>query len=341
MSDFVLPMPYLRQIAEQLRAMQKDAQAWFARSGLDERQLDEPGFQLGFPQFQQLLRDAIALTAEPALGLLIGERLVVNTHGILGYAAMQSGTLRQALELLQRYLALRTTLFSLSYECDERAGRVQVRFQPGYALGDIERTVLEAVMLAVSNIFAAMTLGSCPLRQVSLPFAVQPYAALAEELFRCPVAYGQSWAGFSLDLAVIDQPLKLADPAAFREAEAICRRELERLGETASMGARVRRTMLEKQNGFPSLKVTARLFHMTPRTLHRHLLAEGTSFKLILEDVRRTLAIEHLKAGHLSIEEIAYTLGYTDLANFRRAFKRWEGMPPSAYRASLGAQLRT
>ena len=238
-------------------------------------------------------------------------------------------------------LALRTTLFSLSYECDERAGQVQVRFQPGYALGDIERTVLEAVMLAVSNIFAAMTLGSCPLLQVRLPFAEQPYAALAEELFRCPVAYGQPWAGFSLDLAVIDQPLKLADPTAFREAEAICRRELERLGETASMGARVRRAMLEKHNGFPSLKVTARLFHMTPRTLHRHLLAEGTSFKLILEDVRRTLAIEHLKAGHLSIEEIAYTLGYTDLANFRRAFKRWEGMPPSAYRASLGAQLRT
>ena len=87
-------------------------------------------------------------------------------------------------------------------------------------------------------------------------------------------------------------------------------------------------------SAFPGPNVTARLFHLTPRTLHRRLLEEGTSFKEILEQVRHTLAVEYLKAGHLSIEEIAYTLGYTDMANFRRAFKRWEVMPPSRYRAA-------
>ncbi len=50
-------------------------------------------------------------------------------------------------------------------------------------------------------------------------------------------------------------------------------------------------------------------------------------------DVRRMLAVEHLKSGYLTTQEIAYTLGYTDLANSRRAFKRWQGVPPSAYRA--------
>jgi AraC-like DNA-binding protein len=63
-------------------------------------------------------------------------------------------------------------------------------------------------------------------------------------------------------------------------------------------------------------------------------LAEGTSFHDLLEDVRRTLALEHVKSGRFTIEEIAYRLGYSDLANFRRAFRRWESVPPSAYRAS-------
>jgi AraC-like DNA-binding protein len=79
------------------------------------------------------------------------------------------------------------------------------------------------------------------------------------------------------------------------------------------------------------------MLHMTPRTLHRRLVDEGTSFHDLLEDVRRTLAVEHVKSGRLSIEEIAYMLGYSDLANFRRAFRRWESVPPSAYRAAQGA----
>jgi AraC-like DNA-binding protein len=148
------------------------------------------------------------------------------------------------------------------------------------------------------------------------------------------VKYGQSWAGVVLPREVVDVPLKMADPEAFREAALICQRELDKLTANESLAARVRRLLLEKENGFPSLPVTARILRMTPRTLHRRLVDEGTSFHALLEDVRRTLALEHVKSGRFTIEEIAYRLGYSDLANFRRAFRRWESVPPSAYRAS-------
>lgn len=332
MVDFILPVQYLRQIAEQLRAMGVAPADWLARCQLGEQCLDESSFQPDFTLFRQLILEALELTGEPALGLLVGERLVVNTHGILGFAALQSESLRQTLQLVQRYLALRTTLFSLVHEHDEQAQLEHIRFVPNYPLGGSERTLLEAVMLAIKKVFDAITLGSARPRRVSFPFPAPGYAELAGEMFGCELAYDQDWAGFSLDSALLDLPLKMADPEAFREAEQICQRELGKLVSKTSMSARVRRVMLEKQHGFPSLNVAARLFHLTPRTLHRRLLEEGTSYKQILEEVRHTLAVEHLKAGRLTVEEIAYSLGYTDLANFRRAFKRWEGVPPSAFR---------
>ncbi|MEO1267299.1 MAG: AraC family transcriptional regulator, partial [Myxococcota bacterium] len=149
------------------------------------------------------------------------------------------------------------------------------------------------------------------------------------------VRYGQTWAGFTLSPGILDVPLKMADPEAFRVAELLCQHALEALGAEGSHAAKVRRLLLERRNGFPSLTTTARLLHMTPRTLHRRLLAEGTSYREILEDLRYRLAIDHLKSGRSNIDEIAYILGYSDPANFRRAFKRWAQVPPSVFRARM------
>jgi AraC-like DNA-binding protein len=211
---------------------------------------------------------------------------------------------------------------------------VRIHLAATRPLGDIERPVLEAVLLSMKNVVDTMFMGACPVSLIAFPFDAPDYAALARDLFRCDVEYGQSWAGAAVPHEILDVPLKMADPEAFREAASICQRELDKLTANESMAARVRRLLLEKQNGFPSLQVTARLLHMTPRTLHRRLLDEDTSFHDLLEDVRRTLAVEHVKSGRFGLEEIAYMLGYSDLANFRRAFKRWEAVPPSAYRPS-------
>src|SRR5208337_3044912 len=100
----------------------------------------------------------------------------------------------------------------------------------------------------------------------------------------------------------------------------------------ASMSARVRSVLLEKQSGFPSLSVMARLFHLTPRTLHRRLVEEGTSFKAILEEVRHMLAVEYLQSGKLSIQEIAFHPGDPDPANLPQAVKRLEKISPSENR---------
>jgi AraC-like DNA-binding protein len=331
-----LPVQYVRLIADQLREMGSDVARWLGGSGLSEAWLGDPSATVDYPVFEQLVLDSLSMPREPAMGLLVGERLIASTHGILGYAAMSSATIRQALGVFERYAQLRISLLTVSHEVGARD--VSVRVHETRPLGAIQRPVLEAVVLSVKNVLDAISMGACRVSGVAFPFEQPGYAALARDMFGCEVAYGCSWAGFTLPLDVMDVPLRMADAGAFQEAADICQRELDKLEANESIAGRVRRLLLEKQSGFPSLQVTARLCHMTPRTLHRRLIDEGTSYRDILENIRHTLAVEHLRSGRFSIEEIAYTLGYSDLANFRRAFKRWASVPPSAHRPARAAR---
>ena len=71
---------------------------------------------------------------------------------------------------------------------------------------------------------------------------------------------------------------------------------------------------------------------MSPRTLHRRLEDEGTSFRQVLGEVRRELAARHLSERQLAISEIAFLLGFSEPSAFHRAFKRWTGHAPLTYR---------
>ena len=327
-APLAVPMPYLRQIGEQVQAMGGDVALWLARHGLTAAALDDGAAEVPFATFEKLTADAMA--REPALGLFVGQRLEVQTHGVLGYAAQSSGSVRQALGLFETFMQTRFALIGLSVT--EERERVRVRFAEIVDLGAAQRPVLEAVVMATKNILDAISMGAARIDTVAFAFAPPTYAALASQLFGCTVRYGATWSGLTLPRDVLDTPLREADPLAFQEAVKICERELERLSANATFAGRVRRLLLERRHGFPSLEVAARLMRLTPRTLHRRLVEEETSFREILDDVRHRLALEHLKVDGLRLEEIAFTLGYTDFANFRRAFKRWESMPPTRYR---------
>ncbi len=329
-TEVVLPSYYIRQIIEQVAQSGVAVEGWLAHLGVQPSRLETPLAALSFAEFRQLVVDALARTGEPALALLIGSRLQANTHGILGYAAMSGGSIREVVGLLEKFIALRANLLTVSHRVE--GDEMRLCFAAALPLGDIQRPVLEAVVMAIKNMLDFITMGSCQIRHVAFSAPSGGNDAIAQTLFGCPVQYDADWTGFAVPLAVVDQPLRLADPAAFQEAAQLCEQELEKRHGLESLAARVRQLMLQTQGDFPSLEMTARFLHLTPRTLHRRLEADGTSFRVIQEEVRHMLALEYLKAGRLTLQEIAYALGYTEMANFRRAFRRWEGVAPSQYR---------
>lgn len=334
MADFFLPVQYMRLLGEQLQTMGVSQGDWLIRCHLAPNQLDGD-WQPSFAAFKALVKQALELSGEPMLGLLFGQQLTIRSHGIIGFNALQGATLRQTLQFVERYLAVHTSLLSFAHEQDKSRDCEHIRLVIGYPLAEIERPVLEAVMMAIKNVFEAITPVSADRVQcVRFPFAEPDYAEVVRQMVDYPIAWSQPWAGFTVDSVLLDMPLQLADPVTFHEIEQICQRKLLQMNEKTALGVRIHQLLRElilEQHRLPSLEFTASLFNLTPRTLHRHLESEGTSFKQILQEVRHLLAVEAIRAGNQSIQEIAWALGYQDVANFRRAFKQWEGVSPSQF----------
>lgn len=331
---FFIAASYVRQIAEQVTRGGARLPAWLLplrRIGADGELAFAP---LTLEQFRRLVLDAVVLTGDSAFGLRMGERLRADSHGAVGYAAANSRTLGEALETLERYTLARATLFAPRLQA--QGPSVRLVFDEAAALGDVRATVAEAVVLTLKLTLDEAVLGPSPVTVVAFDFPAPGHAGQAQALFgAATVRYGAGWTGLELAASQLERPLLAANAELLREAVEGCRRELSRRHRGQSMAARVRQILLEGRHGTPGLDAVAASLHLTPRTLHRRLIAEGSSFRELVDELRHQLALEHLRAGRLTLQEIAFVLGYTDLANFRRAFKRWEGTAPSEFRERL------
>lgn len=325
---------YLRPIAQQIECSGVSLLSCLHAARLPLDLLDQEAPVISTRQFLALLQEAMARADEPALGLLIGQRLLPETHGLLSLAAMHSGSLRETVAILEAFLSLRTQL--VRFRVVNRGRKVLLAITESHPLGVLAAPVLEAILLAVKNLLDAVALGDAGVQSVQFPYSPPVYSALALDLFTCPVHYQRRTAALVLDAAVLDRPLRANQRDAFSAATAACQSALLALADTQSVSADVQRLLIASRGRFPSWSACARLLHRSPRTLHRHLQAEGSSFRELLDQVRTQFAREHLQSGRFTVEQTAGLVGYTDLANFRRAFKRCHGQPPSHVRPVPG-----
>lgn len=110
---------------------------------------------------------------------------------------------------------------------------------------------------------------------------------------------------------------------------------LVRYKNSESATAQIRRKLREiPPEAWPDFAVLATQMNLSQATLRRRLDREGVRYRMILDDLRRDMAIGYLGDNHLAILEIAFALGFTELSAFYRAFKKWTGIAPGQYRAA-------
>ncbi|WP_163851469.1 AraC family transcriptional regulator [Pseudooceanicola aestuarii] len=171
-----------------------------------------------------------------------------------------------------------------------------------------------------------------PVRDVALAFARPEFAADYAVLFPAPVRFGASVSAIGFDRALAPLPVRRTE-AEMREFLIRAPRDWIFTGyHEHTLPLRLREMMQMAGDAPLRLDDAARALKITPRTLIRRLAREGTSFQGIRDGLRRDMAIRDLAKEGKSLEAIAQDLGFASAANFHRAFKRWTGVTPGAYR---------
>ena len=144
---------------------------------------------------------------------------------------------------------------------------------------------------------------------------------------------------FEVGLEVLQQPLLLANAMSTEIGRKMCEQFMSRQERASQeMTRQVTELLLSTPGQMPGMDAVSEALNIYSRTLRRNLQAEQTTFKDIVDQLRQGLSKHYLKRSYLNLDSIAQLVGFTETTNFRRAFKRWEGMPPAQYRRqSLGA----
>ncbi|HZT53876.1 MAG TPA: AraC family transcriptional regulator [Gaiellaceae bacterium] len=296
--------------------------------GLREGELAEPGMMLPLETVEALLERAWALTGEPALGIYLGLSKRVTDFGPLGFAAMSAESYGRALDLAIRYVPLVTTVGSLRLEVD--GGVASLHVDEHTAAGGRAREIgLIGMLVGLRKVGADITAGRL---SASIDLAVREPAYYARFANLVPrVRFGQPVNRMTFDASALALPLELSNPAALRLATEQCEHALEALGPHEALVARVRRALVGR-DGFRSLREVAGQLHLSSRTLTRMLAELRTSFADLVDQEREKKALRLLSTSDLPLDTIAEQLDYSTVSNFARAFHRWTGETPGAYR---------
>lgn len=325
----LLPVPGL--IAE----LGQDPWPMVAAADIAPAWFDEPDRQVPYASVGRLLALAQARTACPHLGLLTGMRCGGEIIGPVWGPMQTAPTVGAALRQLLRYLHLHDRAAVPVLWHSEREAML------GYVLPIPDVPGVAQVYDAAAAICRNILLALCGPRFVPLevrlcrppPADPAPY----REFYRTRVRFGAAVTVIVFDARWLTQSLPGAD--ALQHARCSAMLAAEEAAAAGGLATRLQRLLrrLLVEGASPdetAVAAIARRLTLHERTLNRRLRSEGTSYKALIDSVRFDVARQLLRDTRLTVADIAAALDYADAAAFTRAFQRWAGQPPGAWRAS-------
>ena len=296
------------------------------RAALAALDLDD---RVPIPVAHQFLSALIEQTGDLDLGLKAGRTMSAGDVGVAGYAIRSAATVHDAIKVAARYLRLVND--GLELRLHHEGDRVVLQWE---SMIIMPRAAEDFLMSAIYTSHMRMLLHDAPELECWFTYPEPSSMVEYERTFgAAKLRFVAPFAGYAFDSDHLRKPVEAADPKLHsvlrQHAEAL----LGDLPASRTFTDQVRHHLSsDLSHGRPAASKLARRLHMSARTLERRLEGEGTTFGAVLEDLRRRLALDHLERRDVSLSEIAFLLGFSQVGAFHRAFKRWTGTTPDEYR---------
>lgn len=321
-------------LKEALQGCGIDFEALARRAGLDPGLLAKPNARYPAARVQRLWELAADASGDPLFGFRVGALTRPGVFHALGLGIVASDSVLDALHRIERYSSIVST-----------NGRLRLRQWDGIV--SLETRASELTVMPTIHCVDAMVVAICrmlehcagpsaiPSQVVFMRARVAPPEAY-RELLKCPVSFDGEHIALHFDAAGAARPVLSGNTELAAEADRLAERYVAELAQDPTI-ARVRSLLLRAiPAGRFQQQDIARTLNQSSSTLQRRLRRAGTRYQDLLDATRRDLAFEYLERGRHNVADVAFLLGFTDQANFTRAFRRWTGETPRAFQSRLG-----
>lgn len=306
---------------------------------LDPRCLYDPDARIALAELGRLAEVGVGLSGDPAFGLHVVEQPAHGSMGVLSHLMSHARTVRSALATATEYADL--VIDGLRLPTYDDADDFVVRSVIPKSTPLFDRALTEMVMVGMVRLIEEFMGSRVTPRHVTFEHEAPPYYEEYQRLFGKNVQFGQRQATIAFERELADRPCIHEHSELFSLLQAEAERELAKIRGGASPVQRLRRYLLTVPHPqTPDMSEAARNLAMSERSLRRHLAAEGTSYRDLVQLQLKNSALQKLRDPDRSIKEIASSLGFVNAAAFSSAFKRWTGMTPSEYRRTELAASR-
>ena len=282
----------------------------------------------------EMWRLAADAAGDPAFGVKVGLRSHPGKYYVLGYAWMASATLVDALRCLLRYEEIIDS------------GYTEIRFEKTgdrYVLSETYPNPADhpgklSVDSSIASLFVLCRIArGRPViaSKLELMWDADTPTEIYSGLVDGPIVLESNRNAIHYRAEDLEEPLPGNIPDVVEATTRIAERYIQSL-DASRVAHQVREILVQMlPAGSANQQSVASMLNRSSSTLQRQLSAEGTSYRDVLEQTRRTLAEAYLRDGQHTHVQVAFLVGFSDQSNFARAFRRWTGMSPGQYQKSV------